>query len=102
MAASALAPAALLAGWSERATPAGVATGAAVGLLIVLAVALAGVVSPGGPEDEWVRAIATGPATVAVPAHLLVAWLLRSRQPASQRLPRGLAEFAAAPPPPTG
>jgi hypothetical protein len=99
IAASALAPAAVLAGWSERATPVGVTTGAAVGLLIVLAGGLAGVVRP-GPEDEWVRAIAMGPATVAVPAHLLVAWLLRSRQPASQRLPRGLAEFAAAPPPP--
>ncbi len=101
VAASALAPAALLAGWSERATPGGVAAGAAVGLLTFLVVALAGVVSPGGPEDAWRMAITTGPATVAVPAHLLVAWLLRLRRPAAQRLPPGFGGAAAMPPPQT-
>jgi Na+(H+)/acetate symporter ActP len=99
VAASALAPAALLAGWSERATPGGVAAGAAVGLVTFLVVALAGLVSPGGPGDEWRMAIATGPATVAVPAHVLVAWILRLRRTAAQRLPPGFGGVAATPPP---
>ena len=99
VAASALAPAAVLAGWSERATPGGVAAGAAVGLLTFLVVALSGLVSPAGPEDEWRMAIATGPAAVAVPAHVLVAWLLRARRTAAQRLPPGLGGVAATPPP---
>jgi hypothetical protein len=99
--ASTLAPAAALVGWSRRATPGGVAVGAVAGLLTFLVVAAAGALSWGRPEDQWWTAVAAGPAAVAVPAHVLVAWALRSRQ-VSQRLPGGVGELPATPPARTG
>jgi hypothetical protein len=102
VAASALAPAAVLTGWSERARPGGIAAGAAVGLLTFALVALVGIASSGGPGSDWGSAIAAGPATLAVPAHLLVAWLLRARRPPAHRPPAGLDDMAAAAPPSAG
>jgi Na+(H+)/acetate symporter ActP len=102
VAASSLAPAAALVGWSRRATPGGVAAGVTVGLLTFVVVATAGVLSTGGPAEQWWSAVAAAPAAVAVPAHILLAWGLRSRRTASQRLPAGLDGLTAAPPARTG
>jgi hypothetical protein len=102
VAASALAPAAALVCWSGRATPGGVAAGAAVGLLTFLAVAAAGAANAAGSEGPWWLAMAPGPAIVAVPAHLLLAWVLRWRRTAPQRLPVGLDGLTATPPARTG
>ena len=102
VAASTLAPAAALVGWSRRATPGGIAVGATVGLLTFVVVAAAGAFGSGRLEDQWWTAVAAGPAAVAVPAHILVAWALRSRQTASQRLPAGLDGLTATPPARTG
>jgi hypothetical protein len=100
LAASALAPAAVLACWSERATPRSVATGAMVGLGVFLGLTLAGIASVAGPAEGWVSAAASAPAALAVPAHLVAAWLLRSRGTPSPRhsLPPAL-EGASAPMP---
>lgn len=87
VAASALAPAAVLTGWSERATPRGVAAGATVGLLAFLIVGVAAVVSPAAATEGWRAAIGAAPATLAVPAHLAVFWLLRARRTQPLKLP---------------
>jgi hypothetical protein len=84
LAASALAPAAVLATWSERATPRSVVTGATVGLGAFIGLILAGVA---GPADGWVSAAASAPAALAVLAHLLAAWLVRSRDMPTSRHP---------------
>jgi hypothetical protein len=84
--ASALAPAAVLAGWSERASPRGVAAGATVGLLAFLIAAFAAVQSPAGTLDGWRAAVTGAPAMLAVPAHLAAAWLLRARRGQPLRL----------------
>jgi hypothetical protein len=86
VAASALAPAAVGARWSERATSPGIAGGAAVGLLAFLAVALGALASPGEAAAGWRAAVIAAPATIAVPAHLVVAWLLRARRAQPLRL----------------
>jgi hypothetical protein len=97
LAASALAPAAVLACWSERATARSVVTGAMVGLGVFLGLTLAGAASFAGPTDSWVSAAASAPATLAVPTHLVAAWLLRARGTPSPRhgLPPVLQEASA-------
>jgi Na+(H+)/acetate symporter ActP len=85
LAASTLAPAAVLVRWSERATALGTAGGAGAGLAIFLLAAIGGAASPGDLADGWGSAVAAAPVAVAVPAHLLVAWLLRSRGTPSSR-----------------
>lgn len=92
LAASALAPSAVLACWSERATARGVTAGATVGLAAFLLVALAGAARLAGPAEGWGSAVARAPAALAAPAHLLVAWFLRSRRTPTPRssLPPGL------------
>lgn len=98
LAASALAPVAVLACWSERATAPGAAVGAGAGLIVFLLLSLGGVAVQGSLGDGWGSAAAAVPALVAVPAHLLVAWLLRSRGLTSPRspLPPGLEGLSAA------
>jgi hypothetical protein len=97
LAASALAPAAGLACWSERATPRAVAAGATVGLTAFSLAPLAALLNLAGPLGEWGSAVAAAPAALAAPAHLLVAWLLRSRRASSPRTPPppGLEGFSA-------
>jgi hypothetical protein len=102
LAAAALAPTVMLAGWSERATPQGIAAGAAVGLTTFVLVLLAGPAGVAGAAEGWESAGAAAPATLAASAHLLVAWLLRSRRTSSSRrpLPIGLEGLSASPPMP--
>jgi len=97
LAASALAPAAVLACWSERATPRGTAVGAAAGFVVFMLLALAGVLSQEGVGDGWASVALAVPAMGAVPVHLLVAWALRSRGVPSARspLPPGLDGLSA-------
>lgn len=92
LAASALAPAAVLACWSERATALGAVGGAGAGLVVFLLAIVGGVASPGGLAEGWGSAVAAAPAAIAAPVHLLAAWLLRSRRTHSPRspLPAGL------------
>ena len=98
LAASALAPAAVLACWSERATARGAAAGAGAGFVVFLLLALAGVLGPEGPGEGWGSVALAAPAMGAVPVHLAVAWILRSRRSPSARspLPPGLDGLAAA------
>jgi Na+(H+)/acetate symporter ActP len=79
-----LAPAAVLASWSERATARSVATGATVGLGAFIGLTLAGAADP---VDGWVSTATSAPAVLAVPAHLLAAWLVRSRDMPTSRHP---------------
>jgi hypothetical protein len=105
LAASALAPTVVLACWSERATPRGIAAGATVGFTAFVLVLLAGVGSLAGPAEGWGSAVLAAPAALAASAHLLVAWLLRSRRtPSSRRpLPPGFAGLSTPlPMPPRG
>jgi hypothetical protein len=92
LAASALAPAAVLACWSERSTPPGAAAGAAAGLAVFLIVAVAGPEGAAGLGG----AVTAAPAVVAVPVHLLVAWTLRARRAPSSRegRPPGLEQLS--------
>jgi len=92
LAASALAPAAVLACWSERATALGAVGGAGAGLVVFLLAIVGGVASPGGLAEGWGGAVAAAPAAIAAPVHLLAAWLLRSHRTPSPRspLPPGL------------
>jgi hypothetical protein len=101
LAASALAPVAVLACWSERATARGAAGGAGAGLAVFLLAALGGAAGPGALAGGWGGAVAAAPAAIAAPAHLLVAWLLRSRGTPSPRspLPPGLLGLSVSPPP---
>jgi Na+(H+)/acetate symporter ActP len=93
LAATALAPAAVLACWSERVTPQGAAVGASVGLVVFLIVAVAG---QADGAAWWGSVVAAAPAVVAAPVHLLVAWLLRTRRAPSSRegLPPGLEQLS--------
>jgi hypothetical protein len=92
LAASALAPAAVLACWSERATARSAAGGAGAGLLVFLLLALGGAASQGSLGEGWGSVAAAAPAAIAAPVHLLVTWFLRSRGMSSARspLPPGL------------
>jgi hypothetical protein len=98
--ASSLAPAAVLACWSERATALGAAGGAGAGFAVFLLAAVCGAASPGGLAEGWLSAVAAAPVAVAAPAHLLVAWVLRSRgtSPSQSRLPPGLEGLSTPPP----
>ena len=106
LAASALAPAAVLACWSERATARGAAGGAGAGLLVFVLLALGGAVSQESLGEGWGSVALAAPAAVAAPVNLLVAWVLRSRRASSARspLPPGLEGLSAALParPPAG
>jgi Na+(H+)/acetate symporter ActP len=84
--------------WSERATARSVVTGAMVGLGVFLGLTLAAATGATGPAEEWLSAVVSAPAALAVPAHLVAAWLLRSRGTPSPRhsLPPAL-EAASAP-----
>jgi hypothetical protein len=92
LAASTLGPAATLACWSERATPQGTAGGAGAGLAVFALLVVAGTVTEGTLAEGWGSLTVAAPAALAVPAHLLIAWALRSRSAASPRspLPPGL------------
>jgi hypothetical protein len=75
--AAAGAPAAILAGWSQRVTPFGLAAGALVGLAVfagLALVALAGLADR--PEGAWLRWLVDWPALAAGPLNALVAWLV--------------------------
>lgn len=102
LAASVLAPAAALACWSERATPESVAGGAAAGLAVFLLVTVLGVTNPEDMAAWWGSAVAAAPAVLAVPVHLLAAWILRAREVPSVRnpLPPGLEQLSLPFPPP--
>jgi hypothetical protein len=97
LAASALAPTAVLACWGERATARGAVGGAGAGLAVVLLAAVGGAASLGGLAEGWGGAVAAAPAAVAAPVHALVAWLLRSKGSVSLRhpLPPGLEGLPA-------
>jgi hypothetical protein len=101
LAASALAPAAVLACWSERVTPQGAAAGAVASLAVFLVVVSAG---PGSGVVWWSGAVAVAPAVVAAPVHLLVAWVMRARRAPSSRepLPPGLEQLSLPFPAPPG
>jgi hypothetical protein len=92
LAASALGPAAIMACWSERATPQGTAVSAGAGALVFLLLAAAGVATRGSVTEGWGSLEVAAPAALAALIHLLAAWLLRSRGIASPRspLPPGL------------
>jgi Na+(H+)/acetate symporter ActP len=96
LAASALAPAAVLACWSERAAARGVTAGAGAGLAVFLLVAVGGAADPSELWEGWGSAATLAP-VFAAPVHGLVAWLLRSQRAASQRspLPPGLDGLSA-------
>lgn len=98
LAASALAPAAVLACWSERATARGTVGGAGAGLAAFLLLVAAGALGPAEPPDVWATVALAAPAVVAVPLHLLVAWIARARAVPSARspLPPGLESLADA------
>jgi Na+(H+)/acetate symporter ActP len=91
--ASALAPAAVLACWSERATPQGVAGGAVAGLAAFLLLLVVGAGIQGALSDGWGSLAVVGPAAVAVPVHGAVGWFLRSRS--ARPLPSGLDGLSA-------
>ena len=87
LAASALAPAAVLATWSERVTARGAAVGAGAGLAVFVLAGVGGVWSPGGLGEGGGVTAAAAAAAIAAPAHLLVAWLLRTRRAPTSRTP---------------
>jgi Na+(H+)/acetate symporter ActP len=96
LAASTLAPAAVLACWSERATARGLTAGTGAGLAVFLLVAVGGAAGAGGLWEGWGSADTLAP-VFAAPVHALVAWLLRAQRAASRRspLPPGLEGLAA-------
>jgi hypothetical protein len=102
--ASALAPTAVLACWSERATAEGAAGGAGAGLLVFLLLVLGGVAAQEGLAPGTVSASAVTAAALAAPVHLALAWFLRARGMPSPRapLPPGLEGLSASVPARTG
>jgi hypothetical protein len=98
LAASGLAPTAVLARWSQRATARGAMAGMAAGLSTFLLVVVAGTVSPDATAAGWTGSILAGPAVLAVPVHFLVAGFLRARGPTSAQsllTPPGLHSSSA-------
>jgi hypothetical protein len=96
LAASACAPAALLACWRERTSPTGLGAGAGVGLAVFLALTAIHLAGGGGTADRsWLGWLAAWPALLAAPLNALTAWLLSSGPRPSPRapLPPGLAEL---------
>jgi Na+(H+)/acetate symporter ActP len=96
LAASTLGPAAVLACWSERATPHSTAGGASVGALTFVLLAAVAVSTRGSLSEGWGSIDVAAPAAFAALIHLLAAWLLRSRSIASPRspLPPGLERLS--------
>jgi len=92
LAASALGPAAILACWSERATPQSTAGGACAGLAVFMVLAAVAAGTRGSVSEGWGSIEVAAPAALAALIHLLAAWFLRSRGIASPRspLPPGL------------
>jgi hypothetical protein len=90
--AAALAPAAVLACWSERATATGLAAGAATGLAAFVGVVVVGPLAA-RPSAAALGALLPAAAVAGVVVHGGVAWLLRSRRAIAPRapLPAGLA-----------
>jgi hypothetical protein len=96
LAASACAPAAVLACWRERISPTGLEAGAGVGLAAFLALTAIHLAGGGGTADRsWLGWLAAWPALAAAPLNVLTAWLLSSGPRPSPRtpLPPGLAEL---------
>jgi hypothetical protein len=75
--AAVLAPAALLATWSERATPPGLAAGAAGGLVTFAAVAVAGAAGGTALAGGTTTAVLAAAATAGAGVNALLAWLAR-------------------------
>jgi hypothetical protein len=92
LAASTLGPAAVLSCWSERATPQSTAGGAGAALAVFVILATAGAAAQSSLPEGWGSVAIVAPVALAVPIHLLTAWVLRSRTIASPRspLPPGL------------
>jgi hypothetical protein len=92
LAASALAPAAVLACWSERATPQSAAGGAGAGFVAFLLLTVGGAGAQGALPEGWTSVVVAAPAAFAAPIHIVVAWLLRSRgaPPSRRPLPPGV------------
>jgi Na+(H+)/acetate symporter ActP len=97
LAAATLGPAAVLACWSERATPQAMAGGAGAALAVFALLVVAGTMTAGTLSEGWGTLAVAAPAAVAAPVHLLIAWALRSRSAASPRrpLPPGLEGLSA-------
>lgn len=96
--ASATAPAIVLGCWRERLSERGVAVGAALGLVLYVALTLLGLLALGRvPETSWLRSLAAWPALVATPANALAVWLLSAAPRPSPRspLPPALADLHA-------
>ncbi len=96
LAASACAPAALAASWSERLGARALAVGAGVGLAAFGALSVAGLAGLGGaPERAWLAWLTAWPAMVAAPLNALAVWLLTpgSRPSARTPVPPGLADL---------
>jgi len=96
LAASALGPAAVLACWSERATPQSTAGGAGAGVATFIVLAAVAAAIRGGVSEGWESIEVALPAALAALVHLLAAWLLRYRGLASPRspLPPGLERLS--------
>ena len=97
LAASAGAPGAVLATWSERASAGALAAGAGAGLAVYAGLSAWPLLDPRGPAaGAWLGWLATYPAVAAAPVGLVVAWLAASGQPRSARggpLPPDLARL---------
>jgi hypothetical protein len=84
LAASAGAPGAVLATWSERASARAVAAGAGAGLAVYAGLSAWPLLDPRGPAvGAWLGWLATYPTVAAAPVGLVVAWLAASGQPKS-------------------
>jgi hypothetical protein len=96
LAASTLGPAAVMACWSERATPHSTAGGASAGALMFLLLAAVAASARGSLSEGWGSIDVAAPAALAALIHLLAAWLLRSRSIFSPRspLPPGLERLS--------
>ena len=94
LAASTLAPAAVLTCWRERLSARAVVIGAGVGCLVFAGLAVLGLVAPRGlTATSWITWLAAWPTVLALPANAVVAWLLSpSSAPAARgALPADLA-----------
>jgi hypothetical protein len=88
LAAATAAPAAVLATWSGRATPTGLASGVVVGFLVFAALTAMAWLDPVGPRPDgsgWLAWLGAWPAVAAIPANALVAWLVSARRSGSAR-----------------
>lgn len=87
LAASTLAPAAVLTCWREHLSARAVVIGAGVGCFVFAGLAVLGLVAPRGlAETSWITWLAAWPTVLALPANAMVAWLL---SPSSAPTARG-------------